>query len=183
MSRRMSSINFFISVGQEAARKSTELANHYGLEYINPTPQVALTSQQAQRGEEVTPDDVRKAILDMPTNKAPGFDKVPISVVKDCLEHILPTLTDQINHFFSSSVFPQAWKKGEVVSHRKEGDHEVANNNHPVSLLPVHSKVAERIAMRQFNDYLTLHNRLTSKWKLDSALNGNVKLVSNRQHL
>ena len=29
------------------------------------------------------------------------------------------------------------------------------------SLLPVLSKVAKRIAMRQFNDYLTLHNRLT----------------------
>ena len=97
----------------------------------------------------------------MPANKAPGFYEVPISVVKDCLEHILPTLTDLINHSFSSSVFPRAWKKGEVVSHPKEGDHEVANNNRPVSLLPVLSKVADRIAMRQLNDYLTLHNRLT----------------------
>ena len=65
------------------------LANHYGLQYNNPTPQVMPTSQQVQRGEErcfvfqsVTPDDVQKVILDMPANKAPGFDKVPISVVK-----------------------------------------------------------------------------------------------------
>ena len=36
----------------------------------------------------------------------------------------------------------------------------MVNNNRPVSLLPVLSKVAKRIAMRQFNDYLTLHNRL-----------------------
>ena len=49
-----------------------------------------------------------------------------------------------------------------MVPHPKEGDHKVANNNRPaVSLLPVLSKVVERIAMRQFNDYLTLHNRLT----------------------
>ena len=105
---------------------------------------------------------MRKVILDMPTNKAPDFDKVPISVVKDCLEHILPTLTDLINHSFSSSVFPLAWKKSEVVPHPKEGEHEVANNNRPVTLLPVLSKVAERIAKRQFNDYLTFHNRLTT---------------------
>ena len=63
--------------------------------------------------------------------------------------------------FFLSSVFPRAWKKGEVVPHPKEGNHEVVNNNRPVSLLSVLSKVAKRIAMRQFNDYLTLHNRLT----------------------
>ena len=83
---------FIILVEQEAAKKSTELANHYGLLYNNPTPQVTPTSQQAQRGEEgcfifqsVTPDDVQKVILDMPANKAPGFDKVPISVVKTAL--------------------------------------------------------------------------------------------------
>ena len=98
----------------------------------------------------------------MPTNKALGFDKVPISVVKDCLEHILPTLTDLINHSLSSSVFLLAWKKGEVVPHPKESDHEVANNNCPITLLPVLSKVAERIVVRQFNDYLTLNNRLTT---------------------
>ena len=83
-------------------------------------------------------------------------------MLKDCLEHILPTLTDLINHSFSCSVFPLAWKKGEVVPHSKEGDHEVASNNLPVWLLPVLSKVAERNTMRQFNDSLTLHNRLTT---------------------
>ena len=61
-----------------------------------------------------------KVILDMPTDKAPGFDKVPISVVKNCLEHILPTLTDLINHSFSSSVFPLEWKQDEVVPHQKK---------------------------------------------------------------
>ena len=149
---------FFISVGQKAARKSIELANHYGLQYINPTSQVMPTSPSGEEGcfvfQPITPDDVRKVILDMHTNKAPGFDKVPISVVKDCLEHILPTLTDLINHSFWSSVFPRAWKKGEVVPHRKEGDHDVANNNRPVSLLPVLSKVAER----------TLCVSLTTTW-------------------
>ena len=72
-----------------------------------------------------------------------------------------------------------------MVPHPKEGDHEVANNNRPISLLPVLSKVAERIAMRQFNDYLDITQPIdeTSKWKSIFALNGNVKLVSNRRHL
>lgn len=49
--------------------------------------------------------EVQKVIMAMPTNKAPGYDRVPISVVKDYLEHILPTLSGIINHSFSSSTF------------------------------------------------------------------------------
>ena len=39
--------------------------------------------------------------------------------------------------------------------------HEVPNNNRPISLLPVLSKVAEKIALTQFNDFLTKQDKLT----------------------
>ena len=48
-------------------------------------------------------------------NKAPGYDKMPISVIQDCLEYTLQTITDVITHSFTCSIFPRAWKKGEVV--------------------------------------------------------------------
>ena len=47
-----------------------------------------------------------------------------------------------------------------MVPHRKYGDHEVSNNNWPISLLPLLSKVTERIALGQFNNYSTQKNRL-----------------------
>ena len=43
----------------------------------------------------------------------------------------------------------------------KDCDHEVPNNNRPISLLPVLSKVAEKIALIQFNDFLTKQDKLT----------------------
>ena len=44
-----------------------------------------------------------------------------------------------------------------ILPFLKDGDHEVPNNNQPISLLPVLSKVAEKIAfMIQFNDFLTM---------------------------
>ena len=64
-----------------------------------------------------------------------------MSVLKDALPCILPILTVIVNRSLLTSVFPSAWKKSEVVPLLKEGDHEIANNNHPVSLLPVASKV------------------------------------------
>ena len=82
-------------------------------------------------------------------------------MIKDCLSHILPTLTGLVNLSFASSIFPRAWKRSEVVPHLKDGDHDVPNNNRPISLLPVLSKVTEKIALSQFDSYLTQQGKLT----------------------
>ena len=99
--------------------------------------------------------------MGMPSNKAPGYDRVPLSVIKDCLPSILPTLTELINSSLTSSSFPKAWKRAEVVPHLKDGDHGGHNNNRPISLLPLLFKVTEKIALCQFNHYLYEHNKLT----------------------
>ena len=62
---------------------------------------------------------------------------------------------------FSSSAFPRAWRKSVVVLHLKDGDHEIPNNNRPISLRSVLSKLTEKIALNQFNDFLTQQGNLT----------------------
>jgi hypothetical protein len=154
--------SFFKSVGGKAAEASVELAQLHRLpdiplqSIIPPLPDSDLFTFQ-----DISCPEVREIIMAMPPSKAPGYDKVPLSVVKDCLPHILPILTDLINSSFTNSVFPRAWKKAEVIPQPKDGDQEVADNNRPISLLPVLSKVAEKIALGQFNNYLTRNNRLT----------------------
>ena len=110
--------------------------------------------------------------MNMPSNKSPGHDKVSMRVIKTCLPHILPVVTDLINSSFTEGCFPKVWKSAEVVSHLKDGDHELASNNRPISLLPVLSKVGERIAHEQFVQYLTSTN------KFSAHQSGNKKLHS-----
>ena len=74
--------------------------------------------------------------VNMPANKAPGFDKMSINFLKDCYPYISQTLAGLINSSFHQEVFPVAWKKAEVMSHLKDGDHEIAGNNRPISLHP-----------------------------------------------
>lgn len=66
-----------------------------------------------------------------------------MSVIKDALPCILPILTLVVNRSLLQSVFPADWKTSEVVPLPKDGDHEIENNNRPVSLLPAASKVSE----------------------------------------
>ncbi len=91
----------------------------------------------------------RKIVMSFSSTKAPGLDKVSMSVIKDALPCILPILTQIVNCFLLTSVFPTAWKKAEVIPLVKEGDQEIPNNNRLVSLLVVASKICERVVLNQ----------------------------------
>jgi hypothetical protein len=43
--------------------------------------------------------DVRRIVLSFSSNKSPGMDKVPMSVIKECLSSILPS-------FYLPSILP-----------------------------------------------------------------------------
>ena len=100
-------------------------------------------------------------ILSMPLDKSPGPDKVSLHVIQDSLPVILGLLSDIINHSLASSTFPEAWKSAEVIPLLKEGDHELASNNRPLSLV-VASKICEGVVLNQFTTYFTNNNRLSS---------------------
>ena len=41
---------------------------------------------------------MRKVFMAMPSNKAPGYDRIPLLVIKDCLPHVLPTFSLSAPH-------------------------------------------------------------------------------------
>lgn len=114
-----------------------------------PPPPLAKTIFQLEefRFLAVTTFEVHKIIVSFPSKRAPGMDKLHMSVIKDALPVILPVLTELINKLLLTSVFPSAWKEPVVIPILKEEDHEVANNNRPVSLLSALSKICERVAL------------------------------------
>ena len=103
----------FISVGVNAAGKSAELARSIGLtDYL---PSCSNNSPKSSEGlfdfKPVSCSEVREVLTVMPSNLVPGYDRIPLFVIKDCLPYILPTLTRLINSSFACSEFPRAWKK------------------------------------------------------------------------
>ena len=143
-------------MGRKASIVSVNLAEIHGLSNAFEVPDGNnICCDDAFEFRPVTCFEVGKVIMDMPNNKAQGYDKVPISVIKDCVPHLIPIITHIINRSFAWSVFPHAWKKAEVVPHLKEGDHEMPKNNRP--------KVIEKLALQQYTNYLLEKNCLTSQ--------------------
>ena len=104
--------NFFASVGKSTNSKIESLAeeNNFDLNNSIFTPRSFPTSEQ-YTFYSVECKQVEDIINAMPSNKAPGIDKVPIRVIKDSLPIILPFVTSIINASLSSSTFPGIWKK------------------------------------------------------------------------
>ena len=100
-------------------------------------------------------------ILNLPSNKAPGFDKTPARIPKGSLPATLHIITSLMNNSFKSNTFARVRKIAEVTCVPKDGDAGNPCNNRPISLLPVLSKVNERLANRQFVKFLDNSNKIS----------------------
>lgn len=156
---------FFHSIGKTTARAATQLAieNDFNIPTCTdyPTRTAQHSFDEMFNFTPVTCSEVQHLITSMPSNKCPGPDKISMRIIKDCLPVILGPLTDIINSSFTTSTFPEPWKIAEVLPILKNGDHEIASNNRPLSMLNVASKICEKVALNQFSSFLNHTGRLS----------------------
>ena len=155
---------FFTSVGQVAVDKINSLANECNFDLSPPVPDPAIFPVTDQFNfTHMDCYEVAQIVRSMPGNKSSGIDNIPVRVIKDSLPATLPVITSIINASFKQGNFPRSWKLAVVSPILKDGNHEEPNNNRPISLLPILSKVCERVALNQIMPYLVSNERLSSR--------------------
>ena len=134
---------YFTTLGQVTSEQIISLAaqcNYDLTQQVVPAQEYPDDEQFSFRP--MSSGEIENVIRSMPMNTAPGHDKIPIRVIKDSLPAVLLPITSIVNASLCSTCqFPSTWKKAEVLPVLKKGDHEEAENNRPISLLPVLSKV------------------------------------------
>ena len=170
---------FDTSVGLSAASRAKALAEEHNFYTFNQESSCCPINNSPQdvqcslfEFQSVSEEEVGKIIRSLPSNKAPGLDKVTARVLKDNLPTTLSAITNPANTSFSSNTFARAWKLAEVIPLVKSGDADEPSNTRPISLLPIMSKVCERAAHSQFANFLDQNENIA---KLQ---NGNRKLHS-----
>ena len=156
--------DFFTSFGRITAQKASDLSLHHGIN-VNldaPTPLHTSTDVSLELFvlNPVTENQVEKVIRRLSSNKAPGMDKISSRILKDSLPSILTTITRIVNNSFVTNTFARAWKIAEVTPILKCGNPYVPNNYRPISLLPIVSKITERLVHGQLMEYLIRTNKL-----------------------
>ena len=81
----------------------------------------------------------------MNVNKAAGLDKIPARLVRDAEAELAPSITYLINKSITDTIVPALWKVALVTPLYKAEDKLLVENYRPISVLPVLSKVLERV--------------------------------------
>ena len=106
------------------------------------------------------PDDIAKVIKSLKSSNSCGLDNIGSYVLKLGCEELTPAITHIVNLSIGESSFPSLWKTSKVVPLFKKGDTVSPKNYRPVSLLPITSKILERVVYNQLIEYLEENNLL-----------------------
>ena len=102
---------------------------------------------------------VKECILNS-TPKSRELDTIHFKLLIECLDSILPSLTDLFNSSLASGIFPQCIKSALVTPILKKRclDHNDLNNYRPVSNLCFIAKILEKLFSSKVSFYLNSHN-------------------------
>ena len=93
---------------------------------------------------------------------SPGYDSDSATVVKAAESSFILSLTHVLNISLSSGVFPTEMKIARVIPLLKTGDPMKLSNYRPVSVLPLFSKLFERLMYNRLISFVNKHEVLYS---------------------
>ena len=101
--------------------------------------------------------DVRDVIINL-NNSAAGIDDIQPKIIKFVVDEILDVITYICNLSFKDGLFPSELKLAKISPIFKSGAKTDISNYRPISVLPAISKILEKLANSQLNEYLDRNN-------------------------
>ena len=153
---------FFANVGQITYEKTQdELArNDASMQEIN---QYMLNNDESInfKPSPVDCDTVILTIKNLKETNACGSDGISLRFIRDALYMIAFYITVIVNTSIVTNAYPNLWKNPYVIPAYKSGDVDKVTNYRPISLLPIVSKILEKIVANQLTEYLETNNLLS----------------------
>ena len=102
--------------------------------------------------------EILSIIIDLNPNKADGCDDISICMIKICDEVIIPPLLIIFETALRSGIYPDQWKKANVIPVHKKNSKNLLKNYRPISLLPICGKIFEKGIYNSIYSYFEDNN-------------------------
>ena len=110
-----------------------------------------------------TSDEILNICKDININKASCIDNISSEILRDAFM-VLPTRLGMLfNTCFNSAIIPPEWKIAKITPLPKAGNSKIVSNYRPISLLPLLSKLIEKIVHRRIYNHLEFNNLLDKR--------------------
>ncbi len=156
---------FFVNVRERTFQTTQNNLNDASQSCDNP--QHYVTHEHFFRPRPVDINTVILTIKHLKKTTSAGSDGITLRYLQDSLPVTIPYITTIINTSIVTGKFPTLWKQATVIPIFQNGDKTDVKNYRTISLLPILSKVLEKIAANQLSTYLKTNNHLSSRnWTL-----------------
>lgn len=100
-----------------------------------------------------SPTEIQHILKTLPTNKAPGPDRIENKILKNLSRKAIAQLHYICNAILKLQYFPTAWKHGHTIPIHKQGkDPNLPLSYRPITLLNTMAKLTERIILTRLLD-------------------------------
>jgi hypothetical protein len=147
--------SFFVNIGPKLAQKIPVGKKSYR-SYLKP-PDKYIPEEELQF------EEFENAFKNLQKNKSPGADDLNCNIIIDAYEEIKEPLFKIFKSSLDKGIFPDLLKIAKVTPVFKSGEHSDLGNYRPISVLPVFSKVLERIMYNKVYRHLKENSLLFSR--------------------
>ena len=159
---------FYINIGKNLAAKIPS-------NDISPTSYIKDRNEHSMYLQPTDTTEISHIIKNLKESSA-GYDEIQAKVVKASLLYLIEPLKNLINLSLSEGIFPNELKIAKVIPIYKSGDPMLVQNYRPISILPLFSKIFERVVASRITSFITQHNILY-KYQFGFRANHNTSLA------
>ena len=147
--------DFFLNVADKLSAK---------IENKNSKPQDYLKNPSKSKFnlKEITPDEVVPVISQLDSKKSGDIYNISPEIVKLSDQVVAEALSIIFNRCIREGNFPDALKLAKVIPIHKGDSVPKVSNYRPISLLPIFSKIMERLIYNQFMEYIEKNKILSN---------------------
>ena len=130
----------------------------------------------------ISDHEIITLIRGLEVGKANGPDEISANMLLICDETIVIPLKIIFENILLTGIYPDMWKSANIVPIHKKNDKQIIKNYRPISLLPICSKILEKLIFNHLYSYFSTNKLITKNQSGfrsgDSTTNQLIELVN-----